>query len=313
MPASFGAHRALPQGTRDYESARAALSAFLRARNARRLICPAYICTAIFDAARHAGVDVETYPLSENLQPATTLSLQDGDFVLLVDYFGLNASGIDEALASLDPARVIVDASQAWFAPTRPGVAATIRSPRKFLPVADGGVLNAEPLPPVEPADERAAHERIRYLLERIGAQPDATREAYLAAEAMLETISDRAMPFQTRAIIDALDKDAIASARRANFTRFEALLGDSNGWRWNLGQQVPLAYPFTIGRTDLRAHLIRKRLFTPRYWPGITVTEPVERRLLEETVFLPIDERYDEHDIARMADLTLETIKELS
>lgn len=286
-----------------YESARSGLYAVLKAVNCQRVFIPHYVCDAVPNAIRAAGYDLAFYSINEAFEVDELLALEEGDLVLLVDYYGVCRTQIESQLKRFPASSVIVDCSQAYFqAPF--DCLATIYSPRKFLPVPDGGVVHTSlELEVLEPS-EQASLERYRYLLERVIGKPEASRELYLESEAQLEVPSLRSMSAFTRTLIEVADQDFI-QARRARNWEALGVLGKVNKLSFDLAGQTPICYPLMIeGAGRLRDELRKQRVFAPLYWPGITCTNQHEAALVSDTLYLPIDHRYGEFDMCRLVDL---------
>lgn len=287
-----------PPGRYGYESARASLYALLTALRPKKVHIPNYICSAIPNTLRYAGCIVETYSIGNGFRPSKKIDIRDGDLVILVNYFGLCEEVVSEQLHILPRDVVIVDNSQAYFQEAF-SCLANIYSPRKFIPVADGGFIETEVPLSAEPPDEEASLRRFHYLLKRVGNEPELSRQEYLAAEKSLETPSLREMSALTRALIRAADHKLIASRRRENFCALNGL-SHINEIDFKLGNQSPLAYPLMMenGRNVWEA-LIEMRIFTPRYWPGIHPQNLFEDRIYNNTIFLPVDHRYTNKEMS--------------
>lgn len=99
---------ALP-GQFGYESARAGLYAVLKAASCRRVFIPYYVCDAVPSAIRAAGCEVGFYPINAAFEIDEAIPLAGGDLVLLVDYYGLCRTQIENQLALFPKTSVIVD------------------------------------------------------------------------------------------------------------------------------------------------------------------------------------------------------------
>ncbi|WP_417539804.1 hypothetical protein [Marinobacter sp.] len=295
-------------GQYGYESARAGLFAVLKAANCRRVFIPYYVCDAVPSAIRAAGCEVDFYSINAAFEIDEAIALAEGDLVLLVDYYGLCRSQIENQLGLFPKNSVIVDCSQAWFqAPF--DCLATIYSPRKFLPVPDGGVVHTSLKLETQEPDERSSLERYQYLLERVTGEPEASRELYLESEAQLELPSLRGMSAFTRKLIEVADQDFIKARRAGNWDALSGL-GAVNRLGFEPAGQAPICYPLMFeGAGQLRDELRKERVFAPLYWPGVTCTNAHEKALVSNTLYLPIDHRYGEADMARL----LEFFKEHS
>ena len=289
-----------PPGQYGYESARSGLYAVLKAANCKRVFVPHYVCDAVPSAIRAAGCEVDFYSINAAFEVDDAIALSEGDLVLLVDYYGLCRSQIENQLTLFPANSVIVDCSQAWFqAPFN--CLATIYSPRKFLPVPDGGVVHTSLQLETAEHDERSSLDRYQYLLERVVTEPEVSRKLYLESEAQLEVPSLRSMSVFTRKLIEVADQDFIKARRARNW---EALseLGAVNQLQFEPVGQTPICYPLLFeGAAQLRDELRKERVFAPLYWPGLTPTTVHEKALLTSTLYLPIDHRCDESDMARL------------
>jgi len=118
-----------------FNNARNALRVFLRAAGVKELFAPFELCSVVFKAARVEGVNLKFYHVDKNFYPLQ--EFPQNAYILYPNYFGI----CDEQalkLSKLYP-NLIYDAAHAYF--TEPLGVATIYSARKFLPVADGGIL----------------------------------------------------------------------------------------------------------------------------------------------------------------------------
>jgi hypothetical protein len=283
-----------------YESARSGLYAVLRAANCQRIFIPHYVCDAVSNAIRAACYTLDYYSINEAFEVDEPLDLEEGDLILLVNYYGVCHTQIENQLKRFPASSVIVDCSQAYFqAPF--DCLATIYSPRKFLPVPDGGVVHTGLDLEVIKPDEQTSIERYRYLLERVSGEPEASRSLYLESEAQLELPSLRGMSAFTRKLIEVADQEFIQSRRTRNWKALDEL-SKENKLSFNLGGQTPVCYPFMVEDAgQLRDELRKKRVFTPLYWPGVSCTNQHEAALVQNTLYLPIDHSYDESDMERL------------
>lgn len=287
-----GRSNALPGGY-FYESARAGLFSVLSAVAPRRVFVPHYICGAVRDACREANIAMISYSIEEGFEPPE-LPVTDQDLLIFVNYFGLLDWKVHEILQRFGKDSVIVDCAQAFFQ-TAYDCLATIYSPRKFVPVADGGIVSTQLALQVDMPDVEASIERAGYLLARVGAAPEHSRQQYLNAEASLEKITLRAMPPLTEALIRTADLDVIRQRRRANYATLSSAFSGVNEMDLAMVDQTPLCYPLMLtGGAEAKKRLIARRIFVPTYWGDATPSNPFELRLVKDTIFLPIDHRYD-------------------
>lgn len=293
-------------GKYGYESARASLYSLLKAMRPKRVFVPNYICDAVPAAVHASGAKVVRYPINAKLEPAEGLYPSSNDFVLLVNYFGLCTDAVHRCLDLIPATRAIIDCSQAYFFNDK-SVASKIYSPRKFLPVADGGFVETTASLRCADSDEHGSIRRYQYLLERTIGEPESSRSKYVQAEKDLNHITDRSISFFTKKICETADIDFIKQRRRENFRILQGL--DSiNQLRFDLHDQVPLCYPLMVENGDkIRDELANVRVFTPRYWPNINPINDFEKLLLTKTVFLPVDHRYTATQMSFLLDVLVQ------
>lgn len=290
-------HSFLPPGRYGYESARACLYALVSTLRPERVHVPNYICDAVPEVLNQAGCVVVPYAIDQGFCASGDIDFRGSDLIILVNYYGLCEKAIWNQLKRFPKDAVIVDNSQAYFQPAFPCLA-NIYSPRKFLPVPDGGFIETDVQLPAEQPDEAASLHRFHYLLKRVGNEPELSRQDYLAAEKSLETPTLRKMSALTRALARAADHDLIATRRRENFRALDEL-SRINELHFDVGEQVPLAYPLMIENGNhIRDALNNIRIFTPKYWPKIFPSDIFEERLFNRTIFIPIDHRYNYEDM---------------
>lgn len=306
IPESLGAHFGalltnyshVAPGRYSFESARSGLYAVLRERRPARIHVPHYTCSAVLSAVAAAGISPTFYSLDSGFRFEVDNFSPDDDVVLVVNYFGLCAEHVTHALTQFPRRAVIVDNAQAYFqAPF--AALANIYSPRKFLPVPDGGyVVSDLHLAASEQPDEDASFRRYRYLLDRIGEQPEMSRPAYLEAEAAFTPPTLRSMSMISHRLAQSLDQDFIRRKRRENYEALSSL-STINKLSIAMGDQVPLCYPLMAeDGCELRRSLLARRIFCARYWPDAEPTNGFEEKLINNTVYLPIDHRYDANDM---------------
>lgn len=289
----------------EFVSARAAIAAFLRTRPLARIWIPHFICEAAIEGIADTGFEVRRYNLAEDFSAPLDLPLSEKDTLLVVDYFGLSGASIGRAIAHFGEERVLVDASQSLFFAGSPAFN-VVYSPRKFVAIPDGGLYSGPaPVKTTGEADVSASVRRSAHLLWRAAGHREAGRRRFTEAEASLRYESASPMSDLTRTMLRSIDFPAVASVRRRNVAR----LADSGRTEHPLlayasRDAVPMCYPILTGHSEsLRSALASENIFLAHYWPEVRLPEAdrFARILLERTLFLPCDQRYDEGDMDRI------------
>jgi hypothetical protein len=299
-----------------FQSARAATRAVLECNQITRVMMPAYICSSVIGSAVDAGVAVETYDLDELCYPKQIPRLlPDQCAFIYVNYFGLCQSNICRLLKAIPNDRLIIDSSHALFA-AHTDALATIYSPRKFVGLPDGGMLRISPLSKIPPLveEDRGSFERMRHLLIRMAYTAREGYADFVNARNSLQDSSPLAMSRLTRRLMKSIRWDQVIQRRRKNYSVMAELMGGVNDRHWPLGEEdVPLCYPFTLRGCEagkIRNELALRNVFTATYWPDALPrikADSLEATLINETLFLPIDQRLEPAQVEEVGRLVLE------
>jgi dTDP-4-amino-4,6-dideoxygalactose transaminase len=109
------------------------------------------------------------------------------------------------------------------------------------------------------------------------------------------------------------LEWQGMAARRRANWRQLQEMLtGRVEVLMHDLPDAVvPLGFVVCLGKRDeVRARMAAQRIFCPVHWPLPPTVErarfPAAAALSDTCLTLPIDQRYNEMDISRMAEALL-------
>ena len=272
----------------------------------KHVYLPLYTCEAVVEPfKRLPDVGFSFYHINNKFEIAEEITLQDGEYLIANNYFGLKDAYIAQ-LAQKYGGQLIVDNAQALFAPVLPDIKAAY-SARKYVGVADGGfavgvddldALNYE----LDDASEHDSHLLIR---KEQGAE--AGFKDYQQNECKLDNQPIRRMAYQTQDILLHIDYQNVIAKRRANFEYLHKALGSHN--QLVLPEldtfACPMVYPF-IGpaNVNLRNKLIANKIFVARYWPNVldwANPDDLEYTLTTSLIPLPIDQRYGKEDMERI------------
>jgi dTDP-4-amino-4,6-dideoxygalactose transaminase len=293
-----------------FANARSALAALLAARAPRRIWLPAYACPALADAAAAVAAETRFYGVDQALEPDTaalTRQLGPRDAVVVVDYFGRPPGLAWRSLAGAFPELLwIEDRAQAMATAAPPFGSVRLFSPRKLVGVGDGGLLFGDS--PFSAPDDDAldswAPEDAR-ARDPDGRAPETWRGLYRQREA-LHTVDSRRASERTLDALAALPAAPIAQARRANWRVLANALDDYALWGDPAPAFAPLAFPILVSDAARAVErLAQARIWAPRHWadpPSPAADFPQAHWLAAHCVSLPLDQRYDGSDMARVA-----------
>lgn len=293
-------------GAGQFNTARAAFYALLKTGKPDAVWMPRWICDAMLSPLHELNVPVRFYSLDEDLNPSAALNITSGEWLLYVNYFGLCEQQEQALLKRFNPAQLIFDRSQAFFAPPQRGLA-TIYSPRKFFGVPDGGLL-CSAIPVIQP--ERRTEEPLpmtEHLMQRLTLGAEAGFAAYQRAENALSTLPGTAMSALAIRLLEGIDYPHVEQIRLRNFRYLHARLQHLNAMP--VPEEIPyapLCYPFLNRQKGLRESLYGARIYTATFWQDAAVRmaeDDYEQTLINSLLPLPVDQRYDQVDMETMVE----------
>lgn len=272
-----------------------------------KLLIPFYTCEVVLEPLVKLGVQYEFYNLDAHLELAEDIDLSDGEYLLFTNYFGVKDAYIQK-IAQKYGKKLIVDCAQALYAKHIYGTN-TFYSPRKFVGIPDGAVVNMEGgICPnafgIDDSDSRMSHLYIR--LEH---GPQAGYADFRINAAKLKNQSILNMSNKTKELIGNIDFDNIKNIRRQNFQLLHNALQSTN--RFILPKiesfECPMVYPYWTSDKELKSRLIKEQIFVATYWPNVldwTKEGMIEYEFANNLLAIPCDQRYKAEDMERIIKL---------
>lgn len=290
------------------------------------VLLPAYICASV--CACFPDRPFRFFRLTEDLRFDWDDLFQklDGSAVLYLHYFN-GALPEEDRLCQLRAEvqrrniPIVEDTTHSIFSSPLTIGDYGVCSLRKWFPIPDGGVLYGTCLSSIsQPIQEDAPRVReIRQAMELkarylLGGEPESCNLAYRAAFTAGEERLDcqqlcfRLSPF-SRAVLESSSVGAVTAARRRNYRILRHTLENISGLR-AIGipgeRDCPLIFSVRMAnRESAKAHLSAEKIYCPVHWPmeGALTENPESVELSYEELSLPIDQRYSEADMLRLAD----------
>jgi dTDP-4-amino-4,6-dideoxygalactose transaminase len=280
---------------------------------------PSYLCDALV-AAVSAAPSVEFYEVGSDLRMPSAdwvRRLQQGDLVVVVDYFGFpfefSAAGDVRDRGAI----ILRDACQALLS-TADRVRADydVYSPRKFLGVPDGGILTCRtPLDGAKPILDEAP---VEWWLD--GLEAGVLRRAFDRHGGTREWF-DRFRRYEAHApvgrfrmsevsstLLAGANYAEIASRRTRNYRVLLDALGDIALLPRLPDGVVPLGFPVRVANRDaLRDALFANDIYPAVHWPvpsSVPARFSESRELAATILTLPCDQRYEPETMQRIAQL---------
>ena len=272
---------------------------------------PYYTCEVVLEPLKKLHIPWSYYHINYNLELANEIHLQNGEYVIINNYFGIKDAYI-HSLANKYDNHLIFDFAQSFFSVPVSG-RNVFYSTRKYVGVADGGVAylgnTNTKIAGILEEDSTSDHDSHLYKRKMFG--PEEGFADFQENELKLGNQPIRRMSNATKNILAHIDYDAIVSKRRANYAYLHSRLKELNLLKLpELNTFVcPMVYPFLpLKKENLRNYLIGNKIFVATYWPNVKQLPgfEIEYQLANRLIAIPIDQRYGKDEMDFIIDCIL-------
>ena len=296
---------------------------------------PAYLCESLVSAVESVGLDYSFYPVTLSLTafPEPT----PGAAVLIIHYFGWINSASEKWCTEGDSGhRVVEDYSHSflsdWSHDHCGSHSDVFFSVRKVSPLHLGGWCSAlteieQPSAEVNLMFWKSLSARLvkgLYLADPSLPIDVSLEDFYLDVFKQVETFWDKnldeiGIPTIALQFIAGLEWEVIVSRRRKNWNYLDELLKDKIEPVFSSLPSgiTPLGYVIRLDqklRDAVRAGLMEKRIYCPVHWPLSHAVNPEQfpavDHLSRTLLTLPIDQRYGEREMEKIADALTTQLK---
>ncbi|MCD9618686.1 hypothetical protein [Chryseobacterium gleum] len=287
----------------ELNSARNCLEYILLARKSTKIYLAYYTCDVLLEPIKKLNINYEFYDIDFNLEPIFDYSkIKDSEIFLYTNYFGIKDKFINILCERLFD-KIVIDNAQGFFSLPITGVD-TFYSPRKFVGVADGGLLSSNKRINLD-FEKDESYDRMSHLLKRIDLSAEEAYLDFCTNDRSLENQPIKLMSNLTKKILSTLNFDDIKKRRKENFAFLNEKLKENNLLKIDISEDsVPMVYPFRTKNKDLKKQLINRKIYCATYWPNVfewCSEETNSYILAEEIIALPIDQRYSINDMRKI------------
>ncbi len=280
-------------------SCRNALEFVLLSLKPKRIWLPKYTCDSVLQPVKHLKLEYIFYSIDTNLE-ILDVSLNEGDVLLYTNYYGIKDAYTKE-LANKYGQQLIIDNAQSYYSERIKGIA-TIYSPRKFFGVPDGGIAYVDN-PTKNKFKQDKSYDRCKHLLRRYDEPASEGYPDFRENDDKLDNNPILLMSELTKAILRNVNYEDVAKIRITNFFALHNFLSNYNQISIDLEDiKCPLVYPYLTNKgIKLHKRLIANKIYVATYWPNIfdwCNSDDFEILLAENSLPLPIDQRYDSTDM---------------
>jgi hypothetical protein len=292
---------------------RNAFEYLLRVKNYRKVYLPYYICGAMLEPINKLKLDYEFYSIDNNFFPIFNFSIiKKNDAFVYVNYFGICDDRVKKIAGFCK--NLILDNSQAFFSKPFNGIN-VFYSPRKFFGVPDGAYLYTNKILKTKLEQDYSCN-RFSHLIGRIEKGAESFHPFFRDNENLLEKQPIKKMSNITKKILQSIDYKNVSAIRIRNFQYLHKYLRSFNQIEFSgIHNYAPMVYPFLIENGKvLKKKFIKNSVFIATYWPNVKglingSNSSFELSLVNDLISLPIDQRYDLHEMVKLLKIIKENI----
>lgn len=283
-----------------FNSVKAGLDYLIKKIGKKRIFIPYYYCPSTTEAIKSMGIEVCFYHISNKFEIESIKDDKDS-IVLLVDYFGICEEIVNSVAIIFKNADLIIDRAHNFFAqPIDAQNIHNIYSAKKFFGVPDGAYVVSKLVIPNEEA-LTASHTYADYLLLTYEEGTNAAYSMKKAADQQLGSNYGN-MSKLAKGLLENVDYERVREQRKGNYCILREAFNEEN--ELTLPENaVPYQFPLLLtekGRR-IKRQLIENHIFVSTLWSGKDLQENgnrFETSMMNDCIFLPIDQRYDSSDM---------------
>jgi len=282
---------------------RACLSYVIDNEEIESVYVPLYSCNTLLEPFKKRNINIKFYNIDNQLNPIYNPKLNENEFYILINYFGLKEKLINELIEKFGR-QLIIDDTHNFFGKGY-GKIYSFTSARKYFGVPDGAYLYGSQNAEINNIPRFTRISLQHNILRLEGRQEDAFK-SYQEYENSLGTEVLR-ISKTSETILASIDYEAIMNHRKMNFdVLYDHFQSDNLLHFTRTNIDVPFCYPLLLKNEIDKKLLYAKQIFIPTLWPDILEREnrlnyPIEERITRNLLPLPVDHRYDINDMHRL------------
>lgn len=273
------------------------LAYLIRSREINSIQLPRFLCDSVTNVCQKENVNITYYSVNDQFQPVDIV-LKPDEWLYIVNYYGqITNSQIEMYVKKYK--RVIVDNAQAYFQMPVNGVD-TIYTCRKFFGVADGAFLYTD----AKLEDKLSVDEsfsRMHFLLGRYERTGSEFYNEYSENNRLFTGESIKQMSKLTKNLLHGIDYAKVRMQRTENALFLHRELKKYNELDVKVFDGL-FMYPLMLKNgSTVRKKLHQEKIYIPTLWPNVLdecKQELLEYKLVENIIPVPVDQRYDTHDM---------------
>lgn len=284
-----------------------------------RIFLPKYTCPRLKHYASQIDIELKFYNIDENFLPILNGN-KSNDVVIINNYFGMS-SNLKNWHSTMDriakESLILLDNTQCLLSKYSNAKYWSFFSPRKFLPVTDGGFILAprnESIPKIYqfPQERDNSSGRVQWLFKALedGDLSSSYDEFRTFRDNNLQKIPYAQMSQTTRFLMDVIDIEMTIKRRNRVFKQIKNFIEIHSAFSEFIISDSfsPIGFPVSVGCGPSTQHKLAKTgVYSVVYWPDLKSVKSMnkfERELTKKTLLLPINQKFDQSTLIKVRNI---------
>ena len=267
-----------------------------------KLYIPFYTCKSVKDIAVKYKISIDYYFLKNDLTPDVA-KLESNSLLIVNNYFGLasNSPKFLKWLSRQNKKNILIDNTHSFGISNQFSGCNSFYSPRKFLPLTDGGILfddnniiNNKFLPKKTDTSWNRTHWLFRSIDEY---SKNNSYHEYKIYRENLQDLGYLQMSKTTSFLLKIIDIKNVIRNRNDIFRKLSKLLPKYHLFKKNIFSEPnfsPIGFPLFVNNSlKVQKKLEENKIYTIRFWPELGnffKKDSIEYLLINNLLFFPIN-----------------------
>lgn len=288
-----------------FNTVKASISLIKQDLGSEEIYVPYYLCPNVIAEIEKNFSVIHFYNINNNLLPK--INNLENKIVYIVNYFGVMDNSLKRFVYSNKNTIFIIDNAHSFYCkPIISNNVYNLYSCKKFFGVPDGGYLITKKIMHT-PYKDSFSNSISNYLIKSL---EEGTNSCYKDKKEVDSYINNNysGISVFSKKLMEKINYKKIKRIRHRNFKIYQKAFKKINHIKCEK-KSIPYVYPLNVG-INIKNELINQKIYVPTLWNMNENEDKIkfETFLKNNTIFLPLDQRYDVNDI----EFIIAVVKEL-
>lgn len=289
-----------------FNTVKAALPLIKQDLSSEEIYVPYYLCPNVIAELEKNFNVIHFYNINKNLLPE--INNLDDKIVYIVNYFGVMDNSLKRFVYSNKNTIFIIDNAHSFYCkPIMSDNVYNLYSCKKFFGVPDGGYLITKKIMHT-PYKDSFSNSISNYLIKSL---EEGTNSCYKDKKEVDSYINNNysGISVFSKKLMEKIDYKKIKRIRHRNFKIYQKAFKKINKIKCE-NKSISYVYPLNVGK-NIKNELVQRKIYVPTLWNMNAEQNFIkyESFLRDNTIFLPLNQRYSKQDILYIISVVIELL----